>query len=72
VKRVKGTYDGSAVVLREAVDLPPNTEVELLIPEPQEESLPRALEELNRQANGEVLSMDEVVALVHQVRAERR
>jgi len=31
--RVKGIYDGSKVILLEAVSLPPNTAVDVLIPE---------------------------------------
>jgi len=72
MKRVKGTYNGSAIVLREHVDLQPNTEVEVLIPEPEEQSLDRLLERLDRLPPGEVLSQEEVVALVHEVRAGRR
>jgi len=72
MKRVRGTYNGSAVVLRERVDLPPNTEVDVLIPEPQEKSLVAALDELDRVSGGEILSLEEVVALVHEVRASRQ
>ena len=36
MKRVKGTYNGSAVVLQEKLDLAPDTEVEVLIPEARE------------------------------------
>ena len=72
MKRVRGTYNGSAVVLRERVDLPPNTEVDVLIPEPQEQSLVAALDELDRVSGGETLSLEEVVALVHEVRASQR
>jgi len=52
------------------VDLPPDTEVEVLIPEPQERSLAALLAE--SPATGQVLSAREVVELVHEVRAERR
>lgn len=31
--RVKGIYDGQKVILTDPVSLPPNTEVEVLIPE---------------------------------------
>lgn len=71
MKRVKGTYDGSSVVLKEKIELPPNTEVEVLIPEPEEESLTALLDELDRQPAGEVLSTEEIVAIVHEVRAGR-
>jgi len=70
MKRVRGTYDGSAVVLRERVDLPPDTEVEVLIPEPEERSLAAVL--AGSPAAGEVLSVEEVAELVHEVRAARR
>ena len=70
MKRVKGTYDGSKVVLRERVDLPPDTEVEVLIPEPAERSLASVLEELP--IAGQVLSLEEVSDLVHEVRASGR
>jgi hypothetical protein len=33
MQRVKGIYDGISVRLIEAVDLPPDTEVEVLIPD---------------------------------------
>ena len=69
MKRIRGTYDGSTVVLREKVDLPPDTEVEVLIPEPQERSLAAILAE--RPAAGQVLSLEEVTELVHEVRATR-
>lgn len=72
MKRVKGTYNGSAVVLRERVGIPANTEVEVLIPEPREYSLSALLDELDRVPQGETLSLDEVVALVHEVRAGQR
>jgi uncharacterized lipoprotein YbaY len=70
MKRVRGTYDGSAVVLRERVDLPPDTEVEVLIPEPEERSLATILAQ--SPAAGQVLSVEEVAELVHEVRAARR
>jgi hypothetical protein len=72
MKRVKGTYNGSAVVLREKVDIPANTEVEVLIPEPREHSLSALLDELDHVPQGETLSLEEVVALVHEVRAGQR
>jgi len=72
MKRVKGRYDGSAVVLEEKVDIPANTEVEVLIPEPQERSLTALLDELDRMPVGETMSLDEIVALVHEVRAAQR
>jgi hypothetical protein len=70
MKRIRGTYDGSTVVLREQVDLPPDTEVEVLIPEPRERSLAAILAE--PPAAGQVLSVEEVAELVHDVRATRR
>jgi len=72
MKRVKGRYDGSAVVLEEKLDLPANTEVEVLIPERQERSLTALLDELDRMPVGETMSLDEIVALVHEVRAAQR
>jgi len=72
VKRVKGTYNGSAVVLREAVDIPPNTEVEVLIPERGEASLAAVLAQLDETDVGELLSVEEVAEIVHQVRSTRR
>jgi hypothetical protein len=72
MKRVKGRYDGSAVVLEEKVDIPANTEVEVLIPEPRERSLTALLDELDRMPAGETMSLDEIVTLVHEVRAAQR
>jgi len=72
MRRVKGTYDGSSIVLREKVDLPPNTEVEVLIPEPEESRLTGVLDELDKSPAAETMSLDEVVALVHQVRESGR
>jgi len=72
MKRVKGRYDGSAVVLEEKVDIPVNTEVEVLIPERRERSLTALLDELDRMPVGETMSLDEIVALVHEVRASQR
>jgi len=69
VKRVKGRYNGSAVVLEEKVDIPANTEVEVLIPERRERSLTTLLDELDRMPVGETMSLDEIVALVHEARA---
>jgi hypothetical protein len=72
MRRVKGTYDGRAVVLRESVDLPPDTEVEVLIPEPEAKALSDVLDDLDEAPAGETLSSDEVVALVHEVRESHR
>jgi len=72
MRRVKGTFDGSRVVLQEKVDLPPDTEVEVLIPEPQDRYLPEVLEALDRVSPAEVLSVEEVAELVHEVRASQR
>ena len=72
MKRVKGTYDGSAVVLREKLDIPADTEVEVLIPEPRERPLTALLDDLDRLPRGEVLSLEEVAAVVHEVRASQR
>jgi hypothetical protein len=69
MKRIKGTYNGSSVVLRDKVDLPPNTEVEVLIPEPQDRGLAQILEEMEKSPVGETMSLDEVAALVHEVRS---
>lgn len=70
MKRVRGTFDGSTVVLRERVDLPPDTEVEVLIPEPQDRSLAALLSQTP--ADGQVLSVEEVAELVHEVRVGGR
>ncbi len=72
MKRVKGRYDGAAVILQQKVDIPPNTEVEVLIPDPGERRLPAVLEELDRVPFGETLPLEEIVALVHEVRAAQR
>ena len=72
MKRVKGRYNGSAVVLEEKVDLPANTEVDVLIPERAERPLTALLDELDRMPVGETISLDEIVALVHEVRASQR
>lgn len=71
MKRVKGRYDGSVVVLEEKADLPTNTKVEVLIPERQERSLTTLLDALDRIPAGETLSLDEIVALVHEVRVSQ-
>jgi hypothetical protein len=68
VKRVKGRYNGSAVVLDAKIDLPPNTEVDVLIPERAERPLGALLDGLDRMPVGETMSLDEIVALVHEVR----
>ncbi|MCJ7548361.1 MAG: hypothetical protein MUQ30_01600, partial [Anaerolineae bacterium] len=60
------------VVLEEKVDIPANTEVEVLIPERQERSLTALLDEFDRMPVGETMSLDEIVALVHEVRASQR
>ena len=72
MKRVKGRYNGSAVVLEEKVDLPANTEVDVLIPERAERPLTALLDELDRMPVGETMSLDEIVALVHEVRVSQR
>jgi hypothetical protein len=72
MKRVKGTYNGSAVVLREAVDIPPNTEVEVLIPGGEDASLAGLLDRLDETEAGEPLSIQEVAEIVHEVRSARR
>ena len=72
MKRVKGVYNGQAVVLAEPVDLPPDTEVEVLIPDASSQSFADFLDELDRRpplAPEDVLSDEEIVALVHEVRA---
>jgi hypothetical protein len=68
VKRVKGRYNGSAVILEEKVDLSANTEVDVLIPEPAERPLTALLDGLDRMTMGETMSLDEIMALVHEVR----
>ena len=72
MRRVKGRYDGSAVVLEEEVDLPANTRVEVLIPERQERPLTTLLDELDQAPVGETMSLDEIVALVHEVRTAQQ
>jgi hypothetical protein len=75
MKRVRGVYNGQAVVLKEAVDLAPDTEVEVLIPDARSQSFSDFLDELDKRpplAPEDVLSEEEVVALVHEVRAEMR
>ena len=72
MRRVKGTYDGSCVVLKEHVSIPPDTEVDVLVPEPDEPSLVAVIEKLDRTPPGDVLSLQEVAALVHEVRAARQ
>ena len=69
MKRVKGRYDGSTVVLKEKVDIPADTEVEVLISERRERSPTALLDELDRMPVGETMSLDEIVALVHEARA---
>jgi len=69
MKRVKGRYDGSTVVLEERVDLPADTEVDVLTPLRRERSLTALLDELDLMPVGETMSLDEIVALVHEVRA---
>ena len=68
MKRVKGRYNGSAVILEEKVDLSANTEVDVLIPEPAERPLTALLDGLDRMTMGETMSLDEIMALVHEVR----
>jgi hypothetical protein len=69
MKRVKGRYDGSTVVPKEKADIPADTEVEVLISERRERSLTALLDELDRMPVGETMSLDEIVALVHEARA---
>lgn len=73
MKRVKGTVRGGAVVLDKGVEAPPDeTEVEVLIPEPEDVSLEAVLENVLRNPPAEVLTDEEVVEIVHRVRARRR
>ncbi len=72
MKRVKGTVSGQTVLLRESVDVPPDTEVEVLIPEPGDQSLAGILARVRQHPPAEVLSDEEIVEIVHQVRARRR
>jgi hypothetical protein len=69
MKRVRGRYNGSAVILEEKVDIPADTEVVVLIPEARDGRLNELLDELNRLPAGETMALDEIVALVHEVRA---
>jgi len=68
MKRVKGRYNGSTVFLEERASIPADTEVEVLIPDAQGEHLRNLLDELDRLPAGETTSLDEIVALVHDVR----
>lgn len=72
MKRVKGRYNGSTVVLEEKVSIPPDTEVEVLIPDAQSGQLKDLLDELDRLPAGESMSLEEIVALVHEVRVAQR
>lgn len=72
MKRVKGVWDGSVVRLEEKVDLPPNIEVEVLVPDPEDESLAELLDRLPEVPPGEAPSEEEIVALVHEVRKRQR
>jgi hypothetical protein len=67
VNRVKGRYNGLAVVLGEKVDLPGNAEGDVSIPEQAERPFTALLDELDRMPVAETMSLDEVVALVHEV-----
>jgi hypothetical protein len=69
MKGVRGRYDGSAVILEEKVDIPADTEVVVLIPEARDGRLNELLGELDRLPAGETMALDEIVALVHEVRA---
>jgi len=69
MKRVRGRYDGSAVVLEEKVDIPADTEVEVLIPEARDGGLNDLLDEMDGLPASETVGLDEIVALVHEVRA---
>jgi hypothetical protein len=57
------------VILEEKVDIPADTEVVVLIPEARDGRLNELLDELNRLPAGETMALDEIVALVHEVRA---
>jgi hypothetical protein len=69
MKRVRGRYDGSAVILEEKVDIPADTEVEVLIPEARDGGLNDLLDEMDGLPASETVGLDEIVALVHEVRA---
>ena len=71
MKRVMGFYNGAFVVLKEPVNLAPNTEVEVFIPESGDKSLIEMLDELDKKAAEEGLSADEIDALVHEARKTR-
>jgi hypothetical protein len=73
VRIVKGVYNGKTVVPEEPLDVPPDTEIGLLIPGQPSDTFADLLDELDKLPplpSGEVLSEEEIVALVHQVRAE--
>jgi len=72
MKRVRGRYDGSTVILEEKVDIPADTQVEVLIPEARDGRLKDLLDEFDRLPPGETMGLDEIVALVHEVRAAQR
>ncbi len=75
MKRIKGVYEGKGVVLIEDVDLAPKTEVEVLIPDVDRRPL---IDHLDRLAKlpplppEDVPTDEEIVALVHEVRAKMR
>ncbi len=68
MRRVKGPFDGSSVTLREKIDIPAGTEVEVLIPELTDTRLIDLLHDLDQQPLGDMLSLADVVAIVHEVR----
>ncbi len=71
----KGVYNGETVVPEEPLDVPPDTEIGLLVPGRSANAFADLLEELDRLPPlppDEVLSEEEIVALVHEVRAEMR
>ncbi len=75
MKIVKGVYNGETVVPEEPLDVPPDTEIGLLVPGRSANAFADLLEELDRLPPlppDEVLSEEEIVALVHEVRAEMR
>lgn len=71
--RVKGTVRDGCVVLDENAEVPPDgTRVEVLVPAPRGRSLKEHLEYLLKNPPADVMSDEEIVEIVHRVRARRR
>ena len=74
MRRVKGIYEGQGVFLVGDVELAPKTEVEMIPPEVGTRPLAEFLDRLSKLpplAPDDVLTDQEILALVHEVRAER-